>query len=124
MHSKNFIKILQQFYKQEYEILLELNVNVEICMVEWVFSLFSSLIPLETQLLFYEGFFAEGWIFFYKVCCSIFESIDMQNNYFNDAEDVYIALKVGKHADIERSELIRKWREILMKAYTLELEPK
>jgi hypothetical protein len=114
------VKIIEKYYNKELLFLNRLNVNVEICMVEWVFSLFSSLIPLETQLLFYEGFFADGWQFFYKVCVSIFESIDMLNSNYNDAEDVYIALKLGKHEDINRDELIKRWRKILFRAFNIE----
>jgi hypothetical protein len=119
------IKIMEKYYNKELLFLNNLNVNVEICMVEWVFSLFSSLIPLETQLLFYEGFFADGWQFFYKVCVSIFESINMLKSNYNDAEDVYIALKLGKHEDIERSELIKRWEKIMLRAFNIEfVEPK
>ena len=34
---------------------------------EWIFGLFSSIIPIEKMVHFYENFFIEGWPFFYKV---------------------------------------------------------
>jgi len=89
-------------------------------MVEWVFSLFSSLIPLELQLEFYEGFFLDGWNFFYKVCVCVIASIDLKNKNYVDCADVYIALKLGKHTQEGKNNSIKKWKEIMTKAYNIE----
>lgn len=91
-------------------------------MVEWVFSLFSSLIPLEIQLNFYEGFFIGGWTFFYKVCISILLSIDLTNKSYIDPEDVYIALKLGKsNHDVNKDQIIKKWNKVIDKAYNIDI---
>ena len=115
-HSKSLTKILQINYKAEYEVITKINVNIEICMVEWVFSLFSSLIPLDLQIEFYEGFFAEGWIFFYKMCLAVIESINLVDCYYKEPEDVYIALKLGKVFETDKRQSNRKWNEIIERA--------
>ncbi len=120
-HSAILTKIMKSKYKEEYNVLERANVTLEICMVEWVFSLFSSLIPIETQILFYEGFFVEGWNFFYKVCISIFQWIDLEHLKYNDPEDIYIALKLGKHNEGERRANIKKWTDIINKAYSINI---
>ena len=87
---------------------------------EWVFSLFSSIIPLELQYNFYFGFFAEGWKFFYKMCISVILLTLSNQGKFNDPEDIYIALKLGKHSD-NKSIYLKKWVEIIEKAYEIEI---
>ena len=79
------------------------------------------MIPLEIQLDFYEGFFVDGWDFFYKVCVSIIKSINLINQNYSDPEDVYIALKLGKYTDIDKQDKIKKWKEIIKNAYKLEI---
>lgn len=100
-----------------------MNVNLEICMVEWVFSLFSSLIPIDIQYNFYYGFFAEGWDFFYKMCISVILATLKYENKFNDPEDIYIALKLGKHSD-NPSQYTKIWKEVIESAYRLEIDVK
>ena len=87
---------------------------------EWLFSLFSSLIPLDLQIDFYKGFFSHGWIFFYKMCISTILNL---KGHFSEADEIYIGLKCGKNADNLKEEEIRnKWKTIIQKAYTIEIK--
>ena len=70
LHVKRVEIILKREYPDRWDIFQSIGVKVEIFMVEWLFSLFSSLIPLDLQIDFYKGFFSHGWIFFYKICIS------------------------------------------------------
>jgi hypothetical protein len=88
-------------------------------MVEWVFSLFSSMIPLEIQFNFYFGFFAEGWTFFYKMCISVILNTLKHQNKYSDPEDLYIDMKLGKHND-NQSLYLKRWQEILDYAYEID----
>ena len=89
-------------------------------MVEWLFSLFSSLIPLELQIDFYKGFFSKGWIFFYKMAISAILNL---KGRFNEADEIYIALKCGKNEDNVKDEEIKNtWKKIIQKAYSLEIK--
>jgi hypothetical protein len=38
---------------------------------DWIFCLFSNIIPIQLIGDFYDIFFAEGWIYFYKFCLSM-----------------------------------------------------
>ena len=42
---------------------------------DWLFTLFSKLIPMEIMHLFLDQFLKEGWTFFYKVCLSYFMAL-------------------------------------------------
>jgi hypothetical protein len=100
---------------------MNINVNLEICMVEWIFSLFSSIIPLEIQLNFYEGFFAEGWIFFYKMSISMIFNLNLNNQTYIDPEDVYLGLKLGKNIENKRDDILKKWNNLINKAYRIDI---
>lgn len=41
------------------------NIKAEMYASEWIFGLFSSVIPLEEMGYFYNRFFCSEWIFFY-----------------------------------------------------------
>lgn len=121
--NKHVVKlegIIKKHFKNIYEVFAKLDVKLNIFMVEWLYSLFSSIIPLQQQLSFYQGFFSQGWDFFYKVCISVLQNL---SGTFNDAEDVYIALKDAKTEENDEA-LNEKWKNILNKAYQIEFEDK
>jgi hypothetical protein len=117
-HTKNVENILKEKYNELYKILNTLDVNIKIIMIEWLYSLFSSLIPLDLQINFYNGFFAQGWKFFYKMCISMFLNL---KGTFNEAADVYIALKFGKNDDEKKNEINENWDKIIKKAYEINI---
>ena len=120
LHVKRVELILQKEYENIWKTFVKFGVKVEIFMVEWVFSLFSSLIPLELQMEFYKGFFSQGWIFFYKVCISSILNLD--GGYF-EVDEIYMALKCGKNDDkITDKTVWEKWKKILQKAYNLKIK--
>ena len=120
LHVKRIETILQEEYKNIWEVFQKIGVKVEIFMVEWLFSLFSSLIPLELQIEFYKGFFSNGWIFFYKMAISAILNL---KGGFNEADEIYIALKYGKNVDNLKGEDIKIiWKSIIQKAYSLEIK--
>ena len=43
------------------------NVQAVIYASEWLFGLFSTVIPVEKMGLFFSQFFCDGWLFFYKL---------------------------------------------------------
>jgi len=119
-HVRRIEVILEKEYNYIWKIFKKIGVKVEIFMVEWLFSLFSSLIPLELQIEFYKGFFSQGWIFFYKMAIS---SILNLKGGFNEADEIYIGLKCGKNEDnIKEEEIKNTWKKIIHKAYTLDIK--
>ena len=120
LHVKRVELILKNEYPFNWEMFQKIGVKVEIFMVEWLFSLFSSLIPLDLQIDFYKGFFSHGWIFFYKMCISTILNL---KGHFSEADEIYIGLKCGKNSDnLKEEEIKNKWKKIIQKAYTIEIK--
>ena len=120
LHVKRVEFILQKEYDYIWKIFIKFGVKVEIFMVEWVFSLFSSLIPLDLQMEFYKGFFSQGWIFFYKMCLS---SILSLNGKFSEVDEIYMALKCGKNDDkIKENDVRDYWKKNIQNAYNLKFK--
>ena len=120
LHVKRIEIILQNEYENIWKAFNKFGVKVEIFMVEWVFSLFSSLIPLELQMEFYKGFFSQGWIFFYKMCISAILNLD--GGYF-EVDEIYMALKCGKNDDkITDKKVWENWKNIIQNAYNLKIK--
>ena len=120
LHVKRVEKKKKNEYPSNWEIFQKIGVKVEIFMVEWLFSLFSSLIPLDLQIDFYKGFFSHGWIFFYKMCISTILNLE---GHFSEADEIYIGLKCGKNSDnLKEEEIKNKWKKIIQKAYTIEIK--
>ena len=120
LHVHRVEMILQNEYSNYWKIFKKIGVKVDIFMIEWLFSLFSSLIPLELQIDFYKGFFSKGWIFFYKMAISAILNL---NGGFNEADEIYIALKYGKNEDnVKKEDIYENWKRIIQKAYILEIK--
>ena len=117
LHVKRVEKILQNEYPSYWEIFEKLGVKIEIIMINWLFSLFSSLIPLELQMDFYKGFFTQGWIFFYKMCIS--SIINLKGNFY-EVDEIYIALKNEENKKEEDN--INEWKNIIKMAYNIEIK--
>ena len=117
LHVFRVEKILQNEYPTYWENFQILGVKIEIIMVNWLFSLFSSLIPLELQMDFYKGFFSQGWIFFYQMCIS---SLINLKGEFSEVDEVYIGLKYDENKTEE--EIINTWKTIIQKAYNIQIK--
>lgn len=120
IHVSKITKIVKsnKICKEIDELFTKLKVNYQIIMIEWLYSLFSSTIPLEIQTDFYFGFFNQGWIFFYKMCISCFLQVP---NTVTETEDVYIYLKFDKFKANNIQENIKIWKKIIDKAYHIDL---
>ena len=120
LHVTRVELILQKEYSYIWENFQKIGIKVEIFMVEWLFSLFSSLIPLELQIDFYKGFFSKGWIFFYKMAISAILNL---KGTFNEVDEIYIALKCGKNENnVIEEDIKNTWKKIIQKAYTLNIK--
>ena len=119
-HVTKVKQILEKYNPKLYEDLINCGVNFEIFMIEWLYSLFSSIIPLELLMGFYKGFFCEGWKFFYKMCISIITSA---KGNFNGPEEVYIAFKFGTLDDKVTQEFTNEyWKKIIHNAYFIDID--
>ena len=81
----------------------------------------ASRICLLNRVPFYEGFFMEGWIFFYKLILQLIYSLKEDIYELNDAGDIYIALKLGKNDEGRNDEMYnKKWANLLSQAFSFD----
>jgi hypothetical protein len=81
----------------------------------------TSRTSLLNRVPFYEGFFMEGWTFFYKLSLQLICSIEDEINQLNDCGDIYISLKLGKNDEGRNDEQYnKKWEEILSSAFNFD----
>ena len=119
-HVTKVKSILEKYSPKLYEDLVKCGVTFEIFMIEWLYSLFSSIIPLELQMSFYKGFFCQGWKFFYKMCISI---ITNAKGTFRGPEEIYIAFKFGTLDDKVTEEFTNQyWKKIIHNAYSIDID--
>ena len=122
LHVKRVEVILQNEYPTYWKNFEKIGAKVQIFMLEWLFSLFSSLIPLELQIDFYKGFFSEGWIFFYKMCISTILNL---KGKFSEADQIYIGLKNGKNEEnIKKEDIFESWKNTIQRAYNIDIKTK
>ena len=117
LHVLRLEKILQNEYLSYWDNFQKIGVKIEIIMINWLFSLFSSLIPLELQMDFYKGFFSQGWIFFYQMCIS--SIINLKGEFF-EVDEIYIALKNDENKTEE--EMIKIWKNIIQMAFNIKIK--
>lgn len=59
---------------------------IEMYASDWVFCLFSNIIPIPLMANFYDNFFSKGWPYFYKLCLSmlgVFKDKLLEENEFS-----------------------------------------
>ena len=119
-HVDKVRNILQKYSPRFFEELEQAGVNYKIFMIEWLYSLFSSIIPLELQMGFYKGFYCQGWKFFYKMCVSIITSV---KGKFRGPEEIYITFKFGTLDDKVTDEFTNEyWKKIINNAYNIDID--
>ena len=119
-HVTKVKSILEKYSPKLYEDLVKCGVTFEIFMIEWLYCLFSSIIPLELQMSFYKGFFCQGWKFFYKMCISIITSA---KGTFRGPEEIYIVFKFGTLDDKLTEEFTNQyWKKIIHNAYSIDID--
>jgi hypothetical protein len=60
---------------------------------DWILTLFSNLIPIESHHVFLTNFFVEGWNYFYKVVLTFLQSIEKELLNEEELGDVLMTLK-------------------------------
>lgn len=86
----NIIKIKDP---KMYAFLKEKEVQIQMIAIEPIMSLFWNLVPLELSHLHFNGFFEQGWVYFYKLFLEFLRQISSQ---IYACEDMYEILKIFK----------------------------
>jgi len=61
--------------------------------MDWILTLFSVLIPIESHHIFLTNFMIEGWYYFYKVVILFLKSIEKELLNEDELCDVLLTLK-------------------------------
>jgi hypothetical protein len=64
-HSQIIELLIKKHMPDLWSHFLQFNIKAEMYTSEWVFGLFSSVIPLEQMGDFFSCFFRDKWVFFY-----------------------------------------------------------
>ena len=60
---------------------------------DWIFALFSNVIPTSKMDLFFDGFFKDGWIFFYKFTMTLLRILQPKILSIDDFADIINIIK-------------------------------
>jgi len=61
---------------------------------DWIFALFSNIIPISEYHYFLDQFFENGWIFFYKFSLSFLKSLTNDLCECDDISDILTIIKL------------------------------
>lgn len=71
---------------------------------EWIFGLFSSVIPLDLMTVFYDLFFEMGWIFFYQLVLQIMVTHEKEIMSEDELYSILHQIK-AQNSDIKKERL-------------------
>lgn len=90
------------------------DVKLDMYASDWLFALFSNIIHLSYYHHFLDGFFKDGWSFFYKFSLSFLKSLKPELLACTDQAEIFYLIKL-KHVKQEEAK-----REALKKQVTEE----
>jgi len=92
-HSELLENILELHQPKLLEHFREQGVKVEMYASDWIFALFSNVIPTSKMDLFFDGFFKDGWIFFYKFAMTLLRILSPKILAMDDFADIINTIK-------------------------------
>jgi len=63
---------------------------------EWIFTIFACIIPIEEMGNFFDGFFEESWIFFYKFIIHLLRTFEENILSNDDISEMISPMREGK----------------------------
>ena len=89
-HSLMIETLIQANLPQLHHRLTECNIRANVYASEWVFGLFSSVIPCDFMGDFLDQFFRHKWVFFYQLILSLLKQHAAE---INSEEDFYFFMR-------------------------------
>lgn len=77
------------------------------------------MIPLDEQINFFISFFEEHWLYFYKVCYTIFRIKKVDQ--INSNEDLFCELKLSKNNEIDDKVNREFWIKVINDSMFIDL---
>ena len=86
--------LILEHLKPIYKHFVNYNIQVEMYASDWIFTLFSNVIPIGQIHHFFYSFFKHGWIFFYKFSLTFLKTIQQQLLEANDLSEILTIIKL------------------------------
>lgn len=77
-------------------VLGNLEIDLHMICLPWILSLLTSIVPLDSIHLVYDGFMKEKWNFIYRVCLSIFVYFKERIREATEASEVLMMFSAGQ----------------------------
>lgn len=61
---------------------------------DWIFCLFSNIVPIHLMAQFYDNFFSQGWKYFYSFCLSMLDVIQERLLLEDDFSGIISSIKL------------------------------
>ena len=96
--------LMERFLPTLYQHFQELSVQVEMYASNWIFSLYSNVIPTNQMYEFFENFYSHGWAFFYRFTLTLLRILQPQGLQLDDLSEIIDMVKSPMHKRTEHPE--------------------
>lgn len=109
----------------------EHRINCEMYAAEWCFTLFGSVIPVREMINVLDGFFNEGWIFFYRMVIVLLQCLEKRLLEARDTIELLSPLKICHKSQKEWKQFVLlisednkrfDWKSLINKVSEIELD--
>lgn len=107
------------------------RINCEMYAAEWCFTLFGSVIPVREMFNVLDGFFNEGWIFFYRMVIILLRCLEKRLLKARDPIELLAPLKICHKSQKEWKQFVNAlndgekkfdWKSLIEKVSDIELD--
>lgn len=96
VHINRIEELIKQHIFDVYMALGNLEIELHMICLPWVLSLLTSIVPLDSIHLIYEGFMKDKWNFIYRVCLSVFVYFKERIREATEASEVLMMFSAGQ----------------------------
>jgi hypothetical protein len=96
VHINRIEELIKQHIFDVYMVLGNLEIELHMICLPWVLSLLTSIVPLDSIHLIYEGFMKDKWNFIYRVCLSVFVYFKERIKEATEASEVLMMFSAGQ----------------------------
>lgn len=107
------------------------RINCEMYAAEWCFTLFGSVVPVKEMINVLDGFFSEGWIFFYRMVIVLLRCLEKRLLEARDPIELLAPLKICHKSQKEWKQFVNSlnsgdkqfnWKNLIEKVSDIELD--
>jgi Rab-GTPase-TBC domain len=106
-HCQIIQLLILEFLPRLHRQFAEHRIKVEMYAAEWCFTLFGSVVPVREMINVLDGFFNEGWIFFYRMVILLLQCLEKKLLTPTDPIEILMPLKICHKSQ-------KEWKQFLM----------